>query len=65
MKYNVHTLMILVFYMVKALATNVADWRTLQIDEDLAKINIDDPKYQMKAHNGGIVSGVIWICGCT
>ena len=29
-----------------------------QIDEDLAKINVDDPKYQLKEQNGALVNGV-------
>ena len=30
----------------------------LQIDEDLAKINIDDPKYQLRDKEGVLVNGV-------
>jgi len=30
----------------------------VMIDEDLAKINVDDPKYQMRSQNGGVVNGV-------
>ena len=29
-----------------------------QIDEDLARINVDDPKYQRQTEDGVIVSGV-------
>ncbi len=31
-----------------------------QIDEDLAKINVDDPKYQIKQQEGTLVNGV-WL----
>lgn len=30
----------------------------VMIDEDLAKINVDDPKYQQKDQNGALVNGV-------
>ena len=36
----------------------VVAWLPFQIDEDLAKINIDDPKYQLREQGGAYVSGV-------